>query len=118
MEQAAEQDIKPQNKAVAKANNLRHPDSEPANNGAESLTSPSFLMSFTRWHPAIGSFQWLADCHYPRDTMPAHERFNNFRDNHAWLFWLAVAIDIIVMIAVLLGLAIIAGRVIYITLWQ
>ncbi|OFL77575.1 hypothetical protein [Corynebacterium sp. HMSC077B05] len=118
MEQAANQDVKPQGTAVAKANNLRHPNSEPETKGSETLSSPSFLMSFTRWHPAVGSFQWLADCQYPRDTMPAHERFNHFRDDHKWLYWTAVIIDVLVMLVVLVLLGIIAARVIYITLWQ
>lgn len=118
MAEASKQDVKPQEKAVKKAENLRHPEAQPITQGTESLSSPSFLMSFTRWHPALGTFQWLADCQYPRDTMPAHERFNNLRDNHKWLYWVSVVIDYTVMLAILAGLASIAVRVIYITLWE
>lgn len=118
MAEASNQDVKPQEKAVKKAENLRHPEAQPASQGTESLSSPSFLMSFTRWHPALGTFQWLADCQYPRDTMPAHERFNNLRDRHKRLYWISVVIDYLVMIVVLILLAVIAGSVIYITLWD
>ena len=118
MEEASKQDVRPQEKAVKKANTLRHPEAQPASQGTESLSSPSFLMSFTRWHPALGTFQWLADCQYPRHTMPAHERFNNLRDKHKWLYWTSVVIDYLVMLTILVGLAWIAARVIYITLWE
>lgn len=118
MEAASKQDVRPQEKAVKKANSLRHPEAQPAPQGTESLSSPSFLMSFTRWHPALGTFQWLADCQYPRHTMPAHERFNNLRDKHKWLYWASVVIDYLVMLTILVGLAWIAARVIYITLWE
>lgn len=118
MAEASNQDVKPQEKAVEKANILRHPEAQPVTQGTESLSSPSFLMSFTRWHPALGTFQWLADCQYPRDTMPAHERFNNLRYNHKCLYWISVVIDYVVMLTILAGLAWIAARVIYITLWE
>jgi putative membrane protein len=118
IEEASKQDVRPQEKAVRTANNLRHPEAQPAPQGTESLSSPSFLMSFTRWHPALGTFQWLADCQYPRHTMPAHERFNNLRDKHKRLYWTSVVIDYLVMLAILVGLASIAVRVIWITLWD
>ena len=118
MAEASNQDVKPQEKAVEKANILRHPEPQPDTPGTESLSSPSFLMSFTRWHPALGTFQWLADCQYPRDTMPAHERFNNLRDSHKCLYWISVLLDYLVMLTILAGLAWIAARVIYITLWE
>lgn len=114
----ASQNLRPKSDAVAKADSHRHPEAEPKPNGNESLSSPTFLMSFARWHPAVGAYQWLADCHYPVSTMPPHERFQTFRAKHKWLFWVSVVIDMIVMLAVLVGLGAIAARVIYITLFQ
>lgn len=117
MAEPASRNVDPKRDAVAKADSYRHPEAEPKPNGNESLSSPSFLMSFARWHPAVGAYQWLADCHYPVKTMAAHERFQKFRDKHNWLFWVAVVIDMLVMLVVLVGLGLVAARVIYITLF-
>ncbi|WP_368267017.1 hypothetical protein [Corynebacterium ulcerans] len=95
-----------------------HPNAGPSGGDNTNLHSAAFLMGLTRWHPAIGFFQFLADCHYPRgeNTLPS-DRFSATRDAYPKTYWLCVLIDMTLLIAVLIGLAIIATRIGYITLF-
>lgn len=92
-----------------------HPEFEPKING-DAIQSPSFLLGLVRWHPAIGTFQFLSDCLYPQSMAP-HERFSATRDAHPKWFTTCVIIDFMVLIAILLGLGTIAVRIIYITIF-
>lgn len=102
--------------AANSKNNGSHPSFEPEINGSGNINSAAFLMGLVKWHPAIGSFQFLADCHYPQTMMPS-ERFSATRDAYKLLFWVCVLIDTVVMLTILVGLGVIAGRIIYMTLF-
>lgn len=94
-----------------------HPDAHMQHANGAAINSPAFLTSLVRWHPAVGSFQFLADCHYPKDMKP-HLRFTNYAESHQRLLNFCIIIDFIVMVAVLIGLAFIASRVAWITLFD
>lgn len=112
-----QKDIPLDQKAKEAKQELRssHPAFEPKIDG-ETVQSPSFLLGLTKWHPAIGTFQFLSDCLYPQ-SMPPNERFSATRDAHPWLFKTCLFIDFLVLLTVLLGLAAIATRIIYITIF-
>lgn len=74
--------------------------------------SPKFLTSLVKWHPALGFFQYLADCMSPA-SMPPDERFNALAEKHKGLWWTCFIVDFISLIVTLLGLAAIAGLVVY-----
>ncbi|CAB0735801.1 hypothetical protein FRC0140_00396 [Corynebacterium diphtheriae] len=112
----------PQKAGAAEASQDRrekdHPSPSMSGGDNVNLHSAAFLMGLTRWHPAIGFFQFLADCHYPRgeDTLPS-DRFSATRDTYPKTYWACVIIDMMLLVAVLIGLGIIATRIGYITLF-
>lgn len=94
-----------------------HPTADLPDTKNQSLTSPTFLMSFVKWHPAIGAFQFLADCFHPA-SMPPNERFERTYERFRILFWICILIDFCVMLLILIGLGLIATRVAWLTLMQ
>ena len=93
-----------------------HPDAYMIDTGKVSFSSPTSIMMLVKWHPGIGSFQFLADCTYP-PSLPPHERFCRLRDLHTKYYWTVIIIDLGVMLAVLTGLGTIAVRIIWTTLF-
>lgn len=93
-----------------------HPDAYMSSTGKVSLSSPTSIMMLVKWHPGVGSFQFLADCTYP-PSLPPHERFCRLRDLHTKYYWTVIIIDLVVMLAVLTGLGTIAVRIIWTTLF-
>lgn len=81
------------------------------------VSSPAFLTGLVKWHPAVGSFQYLADCVYSADT-PPHQRFTKLGERWPWLMWGCIALDFVYLIVVLLGLATISGLIVYKTIWD
>lgn len=116
----AKVDVQPSDQARAMAAQAKqpHPSPDPPATAMQKpVNSPAFLMSWVKWHPAIGTFQFLADCASSSDD-PPHVRFNTARDMWPWLFWLCVIVDFLVMVAILVGLAVVACRVIEMTLFS
>lgn len=116
----AKVDIRPSDTAreMAAQAKQQHPSPDPPAAAMQKpVNSPAFLMSWVKWHPAIGTFQFLADCATSSDD-PPHVRFNTARDMWPKLYWLCVAVDFLVMVAILVGLAVVACRVIVMTLFS
>lgn len=94
-----------------------HPSPDPPSAAMQKpVGSPAFLTAMVKWHPAIGSFQFLADCTNPSSDAP-DIRFNRAIERWPCLFWYCVVVDAIVMLAILSGLGFIAIRVIMLTLF-
>ncbi|WP_276923330.1 hypothetical protein [Corynebacterium pyruviciproducens] len=105
-------------KEVAGKARAAHPSPDPpVSSMKQSVSSPVFLTGLVKWHPAIGSFQFLADCTNPAD-MPADQRFNNAIERWKCLFYICLFVDFIVMATILAGLGIIAFKVIQATLFS
>ena len=116
----AKVDVQPTDRArvMAAQAKQQHPSPDPPATAMQKpVNSPAFLMSWVKWHPAIGTFQFLADCASSSDD-PPHVRFNSARDMWPCLFWLCVIVDFLVMIAILAGLGVVAYRVIEMTLFS
>lgn len=116
---AANRDYNPA--AAAATEPDEHPDAQISVANGASLQSPAFLTSLVKWHPAIGGFQFLADCFHGRKgdgIEPAHQRFTQTYKDFKPLFWICVVIDVLLMVAVLSGLGAVATRIAYITLFQ
>ena len=84
-----------------------HPNAVPASNSSANYASPAFVTGLTRWHPGIGFFQFLSDCSFPQ-SQPPYVRFNNCMERHPHLYKVCVGIDLAIIIAVLIGLAVVA----------
>ncbi|AKV58888.1 hypothetical protein [Corynebacterium riegelii] len=96
----------------------QHPSPDPPAAAMQKpVNSPAFLMSWVKWHPAIGTFQFLADCATSSDD-PPYVRFNTARDMWPKFYWLCVIVDFLVMVAILVGLGVVACRVIVMTLFS
>ena len=102
---------------LAKNAKLSHPSPDPPSEAMQKpINSPTFLTALVKWHPAIGAFQFLADCTNSSEE-PPDVRFNKAREEWKKLFWLCVTVDLILMCAVLFMLGVIAVRVIYLTIF-
>ncbi|PFG27429.1 Uncharacterised protein [Corynebacterium renale] len=118
-EDLANRDKELNSEAVDLADTMRraHPSPDPLSTAMQKpVGSPAFLTALVKWHPAIGCFQFLADCTNPSSDAP-DIRFNQALERWPRLFWFCIIVDKIVMLAVLAGLGIIASRVIYLTLF-
>lgn len=79
-------------KDAVKIESSQHPQNSPQGSGDSGSTE--FLIGMTTWHPFIGSFLFLADCHFPK-TMPAHERVQGLKAIHP--FWYRVSVFLIIL---------------------
>ncbi len=119
VDSAKAKDVEPTRKAERLAAAAREPHPSPdipaaALNG--SINSPAFLTALVKWHPAVGAFQYLADCYYPAST-PPDKRFTQLSEARPKLLGFCIFVDFVVMLAILAALAVIAGRVVWMTLF-
>lgn len=89
-----------------------HPSAEVEFEDVQESTKPRALMALVKWHPGMLFFQFLADSFYPRTTQP-DKRFNAMYERFKCLFWIFLALDVLVMVTVLLFIALLLIRIIF-----
>lgn len=119
VDDAKARDVPQSAKAQALANEVRKPHPSPDPPAAVlngSINSPAFLTGLVKWHPAVGSFQYLADCCAPA-TLAPDQRFNQLATARPRFLAFCIFIDFVLMLIVLVGLSVIASRIIWMTLF-
>lgn len=93
-----------------KESRIPHPSPDVPNSSLQQgISSPAFFTSLVKWRPAVGYFQYLADCTQPED-MPPDQRIHNLAgSSRLWtLFWgLCVVVDFAVLLLTIAAFAVV-----------
>ena len=91
-----------------KESRIPHPSPDVPNSGLQQgISSPAFFTSLVKWRPAVGYFQYLADCTQP-EKMPPDQRIHSLAgSSRSWaFFWgLCVFVDFAVLLSTIVAFA-------------